>query len=307
MRNDPNGDLYFCVDGGGSRSRARLIDSHGQTLAEGAAGPCNPATNFDKAVESVHDLWRQCAASAGRQTQAIADVAFALGAAGTYLEGRDRFIAACPPFARVSAMSDGYAALIGAGEGKPSSLLIIGTGVAGHKLYPSGLSIQRDAWGWIAGDRGSGSWIGQRALRHFFAALDGVVLEDGLSRSVGTAIGGIEAIRAGWMRDLGPYKLASFAPIVLQQAEAGDPVARRIRDRAVDHLAALIQVIAGDETPVYAAGGLVVPLRMRISSKAGIPILEPKRDALIGCWLVASGRAPEERALLSGEPLEQIS
>jgi glucosamine kinase len=302
---DRNGDLYFCVDGGGSRSRARLIDSRGQALAEAAAGPCNPSTNFDKAVESVRDLWRQCAAPIGRQTEAAADVVFALGAAGIYLEGRDRFIAACPPFARVSAMSDGYAALIGAGEGEPSSLLIIGTGIAGHRLYPSGLSIQRDAWGWIAGDRGSGSWIGQRAVRHFFAALDNVVPEDALSRAVSAAIGGIEAIRAGWMRDLGPVKLASFAPIVLQQAEAGDAVARRIRDRAIEHLAALIHVITNGDAPLYAAGGLVAPLRAQLSAKAAIPILEPRRDSLTGCYLVASSKAPEERALLSGEPLEQ--
>jgi glucosamine kinase len=307
MQNGRKDDLYFCVDGGGSQSRARLINSRGQALAEAAAGPCNPSTNFDKAVEGVRHLWGECAASIGRRTEATADVVFALGAAGTYLEGRARFIDACPQFARVSAMSDGYAALIGAGEGEPSSLLIIGTGIAGHKLYPSGLSVQRDAWGWIAGDRGSGSWMGQRAVRHFFAVLDGVVPEDGLSRSVGTAIGGIEAIRAGWMRDLGPYKLASFAPIVLQQAEAGNAVARRIRDRAVEHLAALIQVIAGDDTPLYAAGGLVKPLRAPLSAKAAIPILEPRQDALIGCWLVACGRAPEERVLLSGERLEQIS
>jgi glucosamine kinase len=307
MPNDRNGHLYFCVDGGGSRSRARLIDSRGQALAEAAAGPCNPGTNFDKAVESVRHLWRQCAASVGRRPEATADVVFALGAAGTYLEGSDRFVAACPPFTRVSAMSDGYAALIGAGEGKPSSLLIIGTGIAGHKLYPSGLSIQRDAWGWIAGDRGSGSWMGQRAVRHFFAALDGVVPEDGLSRAVSAAIGGIAAIRAGWMRDLGPHKLASFAPVVLQQAEAGDSVARRIRDRAIEHLADLIHVIANGGAPLYAAGGLVAPLRAQLSTKVAIPILDPRRDALVGCWLVASGKAPEERALLSGESMEQTS
>src|SRR5690242_12026337 len=157
--------LTFCVDAGGTRSRARIIDREGRSLAEAASGPCNPATLFDKAVESVKDLWAQCAAAIGRRPDESSDVAFALGAAGTYLHGRDRFLAACPPFASVSAMSDGYAALIGAGKGAPCSLLIAGTGVAGHRLYPSGLSIQRDAWGWIAGDRGSGSWIGQRALR----------------------------------------------------------------------------------------------------------------------------------------------
>jgi glucosamine kinase len=298
-------NLYFCVDAGGTRSRARVIDREGRFLAEAASGPCNPATAFDQAVGSIHDLWRQCAAAIGRRVDQCSDVTFAIGAAGTYLHGRDRFLAACPPFASVSAMSDGYAALIGAGAGEPCSLLLVGTGVAGHRLYPNGLSIQRDAWGWIAGDRGSGSWMGQRALRHFFAALDGVVAKDDLARAVETAIGGTEAIRAGWMQDLGPSKLGSFAPIVLAQADKGDAVAIRIRERAVAHLAALIGVISDEDTPLYAAGGLVAPLRAALSEKAARPILEPKGDALTGSWLVACRRAPEERVLLFGETMEQ--
>jgi glucosamine kinase len=204
-------------------------------------------------------------------------------------------------------MSDGYAALIGAGSGEPCSLLLVGTGVAGHRLYPNGLSIQRDAWGWIAGDRGSGSWMGQRALRHFFAAIDGVIPMDDLARAVEHAIGGSEVIRAGWMRDLGPSKLGSFAPIVLAHADKGDAVAMQIRDRALEHLCALIGVISDDSAPLYAAGGLVAPLCAALSEKAARPILEPKGDALTGCWLVASGRAPEEHASLFGETMEQLS
>jgi len=292
MTPEATASFYFCVDAGGSRSRARVLDAEGKSLAEAASGPCNPATMFDQAVGSIHDLWRRCAAALGRGESQTGDVVFAIGAAGTYLHGRDRFLAACPQFARISAMSDGYAALIGAGKGAPCSLLIVGTGVAGHRLYPNGFSIQRDAWGWIAGDRGSGSWIGQRALRHFFAALDGVVAKDDLSRAVESAIGGVQAIRTGWMRDLGPSKLASLAPHVLEQADAGAPVAVKIRDRAVEHLAALIGVISDDAAPLYAAGGLIAPLRARLSQKAGRQILEPEGDALTG----ASPRAKAKRA-----------
>lgn len=299
--------LFFCVDGGGTKSRARLLDDEGRRLAEALAGPCNPTTNFAKAVESVGDLWRQCCSTIGRPHDRYEGVVFAIGAAGTYLHGRAAFLAACPPFPRVCAMSDGYAALVGAGLGAPCSLIIIGTGVAGHRLYANGTSIQRDAWGWIAGDRGSGCWIGHKALRHVFAALDGVVPEDRLSRAVLQAIGGIEALREGWMKDLGPHRLAAFAPLVIDEANAGDETARRIRDRAIEHLAALIGVIASPDAPVFAAGGLVPSLRARLEHRAGLPILEPNGDALTGCWLVGRGKAPEERALIFGETVEQRS
>ena len=297
-------ELYFCVDGGGTRSRARLLDAGGAILAEATGGPCNPATNLDRAVASVADIWSQCASAIGRRDDRLDGMCFSIGSAGTYIDAGRDFLAACPPFPRSCLMSDGYAALIGAGSGAPCSLLIVGTGVAGHRLFPNGLSIQRDAWGWLAGDRGSGCWIGQKALRHFFAALDGVVPEDSLSRAVLAMIGGLEPIRQGWMRNFGPERFAAFAPVVLERADAGDPMAIRIRDRAIDHLAALIGVIASSEAPLYAAGGLVAPLRARLSAKAGLPILEPKGDALTGCWLVATGKAPEERALLFGETVE---
>jgi glucosamine kinase len=273
-------------------------------LAEAASGPCNPSTDLQRAVASIVDLWKQCCAAIGRPDGEIAGVVFTIGSAGTYIDGGKEFLTACPPFARSCMMSDGYAALIGAGSGAPCSLLIVGTGIAGHRLYANGWSIQRDAWGWVAGDRGSGSWIGQKALRHFFAALDGIVPEDGLSRAVLAAIGGVEKIRKGWMRGLGPERLAALAPLVLEQADAGDQTARRIRDRAVELLAALIGVIASPDAPLYAAGGLVGPLRADLSEKAGLPILEPDGDALTGCWLVATGKAPEERALLFGETVE---
>jgi glucosamine kinase len=300
-----NGELYFCMDGGASGSRGRFVDIEGRTLAEATEGPCNPSINLERAVASVVGLWNQCCSVVGRPNNQFEGVAFAVGAAGTYIDSGKDFIGACPPFGRFCLMSDGYAALVGAGFGTPCSLLIVGTGVAGHRLYTNGWSIQRDAWGWIAGDRGGGSWIGQKALRHCFAAIDGVVPKDALSREILRAIGGVEKLRVGWMRDLGPARLAALAPLVLEQAVAGDQTARRIRDRAVEHLAALISVIASPDTPLFAAGGLVSGLRLLLSKKTDRPILEPNGDALTGCWLVATGRAPKERALLFGETVEQ--
>jgi glucosamine kinase len=148
--------------------------------------------------------------------------------------------------------------------------------------------------------------MGQKALRHCLAAFDGVVQQDGLSRAVLAAIGGVEKLRAGWMRDLGPDRFAAFAPIVLEHAEAGDAAALRIRTRAVELLAETIGVIADRGQPIFAAGGLVPPLRALLAERADRPILEPKSDALTGCWLVASGKAPEERVLLFGESVENV-
>ena len=293
------GELFFCIDGGGTRSRARLVGRDGRALTSAESGPCNPSTNRTRALASLADLWQRCCSAVGRDPAGFAGTTLAIGAAGLYVPAtRDAFLAECPAFEKTSAMSDGYAALIGAGGGAPSALAIIGTGIAGHRLYADGSSIQRDAWGWVAGDRGSAAWFGRAALRHGMAALDGIVPHDGLSRAVLKAIGGTQAIAAGWLRDLGPDRLGALAPIVFDHARAGDPAAVVIRDRAVEHLAALIRVLDADEVPLYAAGGLVEPLREHLKRRIGRDIRTPEADALAGCWLVASGRAPEERASL---------
>ncbi len=293
--------LSLCVDGGGTRSRARLVDRDGRDLASAESGPCNPSTNRARALASLADLWQRCCSAVGRDPDDLAGVTLAIGAAGLYVPvARDAFLAECPRFEAVSAMSDGYAALIGAGGGVPCALAIIGTGIAGHRLYAGGRSIQRDAWGWVAGDRGSSSWIGRAGLRHCLAALDGVVPHDGLSRAVLAALGGTQAIAGGWLKDLGPDRLGALAPTVLGEALRGDPEALRIRNRAVELLAALVRVLDAADVPLYAAGGLVEPLQQYLAAVIGRDIRKPEADALAGCWLVASGRAPEERASLFG-------
>jgi len=83
MTFDVTTNLYFCVDAGGTRSRARVLDVQGKSQAQAASGPCNPATMFDQAVESIRDLWRQCAASLGRREDETGDIVFALGLSAT--------------------------------------------------------------------------------------------------------------------------------------------------------------------------------------------------------------------------------
>ena len=298
--------MYFCVDGGGTRCRARLYGpARARPSPQSRGGPCNPSTSFDSRGVSVADVWTRCRAAAGLRDDDLDRVVFAIGCAGTYLDAGKDFLAACPAFAASCSMSDGYAALIGAGEGAPCSLLIAGTGIAGHRLYPNGFRFSATPGDGSREIRGSASWIGQKALRHCLGRA-GRRRPQGHARAVAVldAIGGIEQFASGWLRGLGPERLGAFAPLVLEQADAGVEMARRIRDRAVEHLAALIGVIAAPDAPLYAAGGLIAPLRARLSEKAGLPILEPRGDALTGCWRVATGKAPEERALLFGQTVE---
>jgi glucosamine kinase len=285
----------FCVDGGGSKSRARLFDSAGAILAEAADGPCNPTTGVARAVQSIVGLWQSCARAAGERI-ASGQVTLAIGAAGLYVaSSRARLLEALPPFGQVVTMSDGYAALIGAGGGKPCALMIVGTGVAGHRLWADGTSVQRDAWGWVAGDRGSGAWLGRKALCHAAEVIDGVAPRDKLDDQVFDAAGGRSAM-SEWIVGVGPDRLATLAPLVIAAANAGVPRAIAIRDRAIDHLASLAGVLdIGPNDTLYAFGGLADSFAPLLSKRIAHPVTVPQSDAMTGCYLVATGRAPAER------------
>jgi glucosamine kinase len=290
--------LIYCVDGGGTKSRARLVDAAGASLAESESGPCNPSTGFDRAVETFNALWQQCAAAVGLDPGKSGGIVLSIGAAGfTVPAARSRFLAAVPQFAKTLASTDGYAALIGAGGGNPCGLINIGTGIAGHRLWPDGVSVQRDAWGWIGGDRGSGAWLGRKALRHTLSVLDGIVPPDGLSERVLASAGGRVRL-AEALAGMTPDGLAALAPHVLAAAAEGVQRAIAIRRRAVEHLTDLARVLdIGDGDTLYAVGGLADVFAPCVGKGLGHAFARPEADAMHGCYLLAAGRAPVERAL----------
>ena len=292
------GDLIHCVDGGGTKSRARLVDAAGAALAESEGGPCNPSTNLDRAVATFNTLWRSCAATAGLNPDKLGNVVLSIGAAGLYVpSARARFLAAIPQFAETITLSDGYAALIGAGGGNPCGLIAVGTGVAGHRLWPNGWSARRDAWGWIGGDRGSGAWLGRKALRHTLMVIDGIRQRDGLSERVLAGVGG-RAHLAEMISGVTPDRLAALAPIVLAAAEEGVSHAIEIRRRAIEHLTALARVLdIGDGDSLYATGGLASVFAPCVGERLRHALALPEADAMHGSYLVATGRAPGERVI----------
>lgn len=292
------GALIYCVDGGGTKSRARLVDAAGTSLAESESGPCNPSTGFDRAVATFNTLWRQCAAATGLDPGKSVGIVLSIGAAGfTVPAARSNFLAAIPRFATTVASRDGYAALIGAGGGKPCGLINIGTGIAGHRLWANGASVQRDAWGWIGGDRGSGAWLGQKALRHTLSVIDGVVQPDGLSDRVLASVGGSLRL-AEALSGMTAEGLAALAPLVLRAADERVPRAVEIRRRAIEHLTDLARVLdIGDGDALYAVGGLADVFAPCVGKRLGHAFARPEADAMHGCYLLAAGRAPPERVI----------
>ncbi|WP_413738263.1 BadF/BadG/BcrA/BcrD ATPase family protein [Sodalis sp. RH21] len=301
-----NTTTIFCIDGGGTKTRGRVYGRDGAVLAEAVAGPCNVSSDPALAAANVAAVWRACAAQIGQDAAAPEQVKAVIAAAGTLPAAtRDVFLRQIPPFGALSLEMDGHAALIGAGGGQPCALIIAGTGAVAHRLYPGGRSIRRDGWGWIGGDRGSGVWLGRKALRHAVAVYDGITPPTILARRILrqlAAQGGIAETFAG----IRPYQIAAYAPLVIDCALEGDAFAQGLLSTAADHferLAGLLDLTDG--VPLYIAGGLAGVLGPHLAQRLGRPVAIPAADALYGCYLIAIGAATSEDASFSTYPDEE--
>lgn len=292
--------FFFCVDAGATGSRGRLYDVSGAARAYATSGPANASYDTAQALASVADLWEKLSGMAGHDPRDVGAALFSIGGAGLYNPvAQAAFVASLPGYRSVLTMSDGYAAMIGAGGGRPCAMLTIGTGVAGHRLFADGTSIQRDALGWIAGDRGGGCWLGTRALRHALEVWDGVAAPSALSAAVLAEIGGTEGIVGGDLAGLNATRLAAFAPLLLAAADGGCPVSAAILARGVDHLARLVEVLDCGAVPLYLNGGLAEVLKPMLAARIARPLAAPAGGPLAGCLLVAQGRAPQEQAVFA--------
>jgi len=217
----------------------------------------------------------------------------------------------------VAVTSDVVSAHAGALGGTRGVLLIAGTGAAALGIGDEAADVRLvDGWGPELGDFGSGSWLGREALRAFLRASAGLGSDTALSETIRSVVGDTSAV-PGWLAEDGslPRRLATLAPIVLDAAEAGDPVAGEITAESIRLLTASAVAAAPDaSTPARAPavpapdaptvalhGGLTqhVWFRSRLESAlraAGRAVLLPAGDALDGALLLAERRdLPHER------------
>ena len=297
-------NYVFCVEGGGTKSRGALFAAgQPKALGQAVSGPCNPSSNLRAATAAVADMWQQIAESDSARTLARAAVRLCIGGAGMEsIAVRRNFRSKFSAFADVLTISDGYAALVGAAGGEPCGMVVAGTGCAAHRLYPDGRSILRDGWGWLGGDRGSGAWLGLRALRHALAVQDCVAQGGLLAARMKRELPAERNQMAEWLVLADPRIVAGLAELVFDCADSGDQYACALLDRAADHLRSLARSLDCSETEaLFLAGSIAKALLSRIAQGLQpAPQLLSEPVALEGCRLVSEGKVALEWAEQQG-------
>ena len=279
------------VDGGGTSTRAVVLDETGHEMAR-AEGP--------GAVAILDDPGAVTAAVVSVVTRALEDadvtLPVALLWAGLSGAGREDVQAAvrgslmeADLAERVLVGTDVEAAFSDAFPlAEPGILLIAGTGSIVWARSPRGAMISVGGWGQHMGDEGSGYWVGREALRSVAAAADRRGPETELTgKALGHSGGQEPGDLIAWAAAASKSDIAALAPIVAQVADAGDGVAERILSEAVEELVAHITAVVERSGPSQSRptlcfwGGLVWK---------GGPLNTRLRDAVQGLGLDMSDR-----------------
>lgn len=283
--------LYVGVDGGGTHTRAVVVDRAGRVLGRAEGGGSVVRVDAPaRAARAVIDTVRSAAKVADAELPATTLWAGLAGAGSR--EARvtvERELAGAGLAEDVIVGTDVEAAFQDAFGDGPGVLLIAGTGSIAWARDAEGETERVGGWGDRLGDEGSGFSIGLEALRSVARAEDGRGEATRLHGAVLEELGLSDpADLVAWAATASKAQVAGLVPVVAAAAREGDAVAAHILDRAVaeltEHLAAVVgRGGSGGSAPeVVLWGGLLQPggsLRAAMEKALDrLPVRLAKRD-----------------------------
>ena len=288
--------MTYCVgiDAGGSHCRARLVDADGRVIGTGESGPANARIGIEPLYATLMETAGQAVAEAGLSPARRATIHAGMGIAGITRLGMIEALRALDfGFASVAFASDAQIANLGAHAGGDGAILIIGTGSAA-KLRIDGRDLTIGGYGFPISDEGSAAALGLSAMRHALRALDGRTHKTPLSTAVTERFDHDTARAIAWMDRATPRDYGTFAPLVMDYAEANDPIARSIVESAAGHIEQFIETIfERGVTRCTLVGGLAPRMRQWLRARTVERLSPPLGDALDGALRLAGFTPPE--------------
>ena len=290
-------EYYLGIDAGGTHTRARLVTAEGEVVGTGEAGPANTRIGLPKALGAVEDAYLQALSQAGLNTSHFQSVRAGLGIAGLNRRGvlpglqEHDF-----PFRSIAFASDAAIANLGAHAGGDGAIVIVGTGSigfarVGEEVYTIG------GYGFPISDEGSGADLGLSAIRRSLWARDGRTPHSAMTQEVLDYFHGSAGEIVDWTARATPTDYAAFAPMVMDHASAGDPIAEEIVQAAAHRLDRLIRVLLDKGAPSCClVGGVAARMRDWLAASIRERLSEPLGDPLDGAILLARTRAAAKEA-----------
>ncbi len=275
--------LYLGIDGGGTSCRARLCDTQGKVLGEGAAGSANPRLGLEYAYGNILAATQAALAAAGLPDSVLANTYAGFGLAGTAQQKeRDLVLNHPHPFAGLALLTDAHTACLGAFAGNDGAILIMGTGSCGVAYVNQEFQVI-GGWGFPVSDTGSGASLGLMTLRHSLLAFEGMAEASPLTQAVMLHFKQQQESVVAWMDAAKPRDYAAFVPQVFEFATREDAVANQLLWQLGEDAAVMIRRLKTLGAPaVSLMGGLSDAIRPWLPHDIKACLQAPQGDALDG-------------------------
>lgn len=301
----PHGEHVAAVDGGGSRTSVALAKLDGTVLGIGASGPANfLSVDGATAERSVREALAAAYDAAGIHPTSLRAAAICVAGVGLVdsHSSLERVSSAIEADFVVTASDVDAAWAAAFPQGGSGAIIIAGTGAVVIANDTNGTRYQSGGWGYIAGDEGSGYWIGRQGLASAQRADDGrgpaTAITDSLLKRL--RIQSMSDLRGAiYTRGIDRRGIADLAPVVFQAADSGDAVAQDIIKNAAAELASAVTAVVaqmgypqnlpvGCFGSIWRNGALSESFREYLSDSAPqVTVLEPPMAAIGGAVLLA--------------------
>ena len=300
---NPTQDIFIGIDGGATKTIARVEDAHGEFLGQGQGGPANIRLSVEGSWQSIHDALREALVKPGLRLEDGRHRFYCgAGLAGTEVPSAcDQFVNTPHPFARLILKSDGYTSCLGAHGGGDGATIAIGTGTVGYQIEAD-KEYKVGGWGFPHGDEGSGACLGLEAVRLTLHWLDGRGEPSPLLEAVYAHFDRDLIRLVVWANQANATQFAQIAPIVIEQVKRQTPLAETLIKQAageIDRLAAALAAQSIDKTsPCSLLGGLAQFIEPWLGESLRARLVPCKLDAVHGAVLMI-------RKALQNQPMRE--
>ncbi|WP_051466656.1 N-acetylglucosamine kinase [Actinomadura oligospora] len=231
------------VDGGNSKTDVLVAGTDGTVLSAVRGPGYRPhESGFDRAVDGVAALVGRALADASAPPVAVVSAYMA----NVDLPDEERALVKALRDRgwtdRVTVGNDTFALLHTGARRGWGVAVVCGAGINCAGVAPDGASTRFPSLGAHTGDWGGGGTLGEAALWHAVRAEDGRGPATALSAAVAAHFGAATALDVGVALHVGDIHrdlVLSLTPVLMDVAEAGDPVALAVVDRQAEEVAVL--------------------------------------------------------------------
>jgi glucosamine kinase len=151
-----------------------------------------------------------------------------------------------------------------------------------------GREVKVGGYGFPISDEGSGADLGLHAIRLALRAYDERAVGTSLTRDVMMRFHNDPFEAVAWMDQATATDYASFAPLVMRHADAGDPVARRVVREAAEQIDELVRRLSEcGASRVALLGGLASSMQPWLAPDVQRRLVPIEGDAVDGALRLA--------------------